>query len=60
MKDVGDDEVMFYDEDYVIVLEYGLLLIVGLGIGIDCMVMLFINSYIICDVILFLVMCLVK
>lgn len=35
VKVVGDDEVMFYDEDYVIVLEYGLLLIVGLGIGID-------------------------
>lgn len=29
VKEFGDDEVMFYDVDYIIVLEYGLLLIVG-------------------------------
>lgn len=48
---------MYYDEDYICVLEYGLLLIVGEGIGIDCFVMLFIDLLIIKDVILFLYMC---
>lgn len=57
-KDVGDDEVMYYDVDFINVLEYGMLLIVGEGIGIDCLVMLLINLLLICDVILFLYMCL--
>lgn len=55
-KDVGDDEVMYYDEDYICVLEFGLLLMVGEGIGIDCLIMLFIDSLMIKDVILFLYM----
>lgn len=52
-KTAGDDEAMFYDDDYIRALEYGLPPTAGQGIGIDRLVMFFAEQESIRDVILF-------
>jgi lysyl-tRNA synthetase, class II len=52
-RDGGDDEAHLYDADYIKALEYGLPATVGVGIGIDRLVMMLTNTQTIKDVILF-------
>ncbi len=59
-KAAGDEESHYYDADYIKALEYGLPPTVGVGLGIDRLVMLLTNTQSIKDVILFPTLKLVK
>lgn len=52
-RDAGDKEAMYYDADYITALEYGMPPTAGAGIGIDRLVMIFLNQSNIRDVVLF-------
>ena len=52
-KDTGDSEAMHFDDDYINALKYGMPPAVGVGLGIDRLIMLAVDKKSIRDVIIF-------
>ena len=53
LSEKGDDEAMFIDQDFIRALEYGMPPTSGMGIGMDCLVMLMTGKTTIQEVLLF-------